>query len=792
MDRILLIGVGDSTLSCLSSILDESHFHIVVTHSCIEGLDLLATDNFELVISGISISDMSATDLLKNIRKNFSPDELPVIILYDTPYDKDLSELIQFGATDLICNALPEKVLKIKISNVLHMHRNTAELKRGVKTLQALIDNIPVMTMIVDEDVRVLNANVTSQNFLNKSLSGIFDQLGGNVLNCIQTMKENSTCGREPECQSCIIRNSVSHTFKSGEPIYKLEGKFIVRNNSHPQTLELLISTSQLTYNDKPAVLLSIDDITSYKQALREMKEARDLYAVQAAELSKLTTDLDAVNKNLNREKDLIQAIFDSSNIGITIVDKEGRYLMVNNWFIDQIGYSAEELRTLKNFDITHPDDLASSKLWFSKILNGETERYCLDKKYVRKDGTYFWADLSVSLVRSENEGIAAVIGIVRDITWFKEVTESLIKSEIVLKEAQKIGNIAHWEYDIVNDSLSISEQMYNIFEIDPQSFVVTFTNILGLLDQRAKQRFIDGYSASVKNRTVFNFEDRIVTSSGKTKYIIGKAETRYDHHGNPVFTIGTMSDISDRKEQELKIALQNKELHELNATKDKFFSIISHDLKNTFGTVMGLTEVLASDFDTFKPDELREYLTSIATSSKTTYSLLENLLVWAKSQQGSLIQHPVKAELKSVIAESLDPQKNQIELKDISLHDHVPDNLFVYADTDMLKTVIRNILSNAVKFTPRGGRIDIKASVKKDHVEIRISDNGTGMDERTRESLFRISEAESKRGTEGEPGTGLGLILCKEFITKSNGRIWVESEPGKGSTFYFTVPQAE
>ncbi|NOX46306.1 MAG: sensor histidine kinase [Chlorobi bacterium] len=232
-----------------------------------------------------------------------------------------------------------------------------------------------------------------------------------------------------------------------------------------------------------------------------------------------------------------------------------------------------------------------------------------------------------------------------------------------------------------------------------------------------------------------------------------------------------------------------NAELQEANATKDKFFSIVAHDLKNPFNSLILLTEMLLDDIDTLTKEEIVEYLEKIKTSSENTYMLLQNLLDWASSQTGKHKVHPEKIDEKSLALEMLSLLLPNAENKEISMRSDIPANSYSFADKNMISTVLLNLLSNAIKFTPRKGKINISFINKKSSHVFVVSDNGVGISEKDRKNLFRIDKKIQNKGTEKEPGTGLGLLLCKEFVEKNNGHIWVESELGKGSKFFFSIP---
>jgi signal transduction histidine kinase len=239
----------------------------------------------------------------------------------------------------------------------------------------------------------------------------------------------------------------------------------------------------------------------------------------------------------------------------------------------------------------------------------------------------------------------------------------------------------------------------------------------------------------------------------------------------------------------ENSVAIKTAELHELNASKDKFFSIIAHDLKNPFNTIIGFSEMQKEELRSGNPERIEEYAGMINISAVQTLRLLENLLEWANSQTGKILFNPVPINLNELLNEEFNLLNDVATGKNIELKTFFPDNLTILADKNMIKTILRNLISNAIKFTHKNGKVEVKAMIYNKNVEISVSDNGTGMTKDTLAKLFRIDANLSTRGTENEKGTGLGLFLCKEFIEKHGGKIWVESELGKGSIFKFFLP---
>jgi two-component system sensor histidine kinase/response regulator len=245
-------------------------------------------------------------------------------------------------------------------------------------------------------------------------------------------------------------------------------------------------------------------------------------------------------------------------------------------------------------------------------------------------------------------------------------------------------------------------------------------------------------------------------------------------------------NDLKKRKES-LEIA--NKDLNELNATKNKFFSIIAHDLRSPFNGIIGLTDVLMSNIEDFTLEEIQSYICQINSDASKSYKLLENLLDWARVQIDGMEFKKEELDLKELVENNVDLLQRLAKEKEISLRSECKSSVIVQADRQMISTVLRNLISNAIKFTPFNGEVFLQCFQQDEFVKISVIDNGVGINEEDKHRLFKINRAFSTRGTNNEFGTGLGLILCKEFIKKHNGEISVDSQPNEGTNISFSLP---
>jgi two-component system sensor histidine kinase/response regulator len=250
------------------------------------------------------------------------------------------------------------------------------------------------------------------------------------------------------------------------------------------------------------------------------------------------------------------------------------------------------------------------------------------------------------------------------------------------------------------------------------------------------------------------------------------------------------IEEIEERKATEISLQLSRNELKAANSSKDKFFSIIAHDLKNPFNGIIGLSSLLIDDYDSFPVEEKKEFIQNIKTTAENTFRLLQNLLDWSQTQTGKVHFEPTRFKLNTITSEIVDLVKTSAGNKNIMLRSAISPEIQVFADKNMIHTVIRNLLLNAVKFTKNGGKILLTAKNAGNMVEISVADNGIGISAENMSKLFCIECNVASYGTEGEQGTGLGLILCKEFMDKNAGTIRIASEVGVGSTFTISLPE--
>lgn len=372
-----------------------------------------------------------------------------------------------------------------------------------------------------------------------------------------------------------------------------------------------------------------------------------------------------------------------------------------------------------------------------------------------------------------------------------KQSEKALFESERSLNESQKIAGLGSYSLNFQTGTWTSSEILDTIFGID-DNYLRSVSGWFGLIHPSWKEQMKEYLQKEIiEKRNKFDKEYKIVRKSDYSeRWVHGKGELILDSENNLISMFGTILDITQRKLDEEEILKKNQMLQTINAEKDKFFSILAHDLRGPLSAFVAATQIITEEINTIGIDEIKEITGSMKTSATNIYMLLENLLEWSRLRRDGMDFVPEKLNLSRIIKQCIEILSESAKKKKITVELSVSNEIFVLADNHMLDATLRNLISNAIKFTRNGGKVIITTEIlNEQEIEVKISDTGIGMTEELKKKLFHLNEKTSRPGTDGEPSTGLGLLLCKEFIEKNGGKIRVESEAGKGSSFYFTLP---
>ncbi len=484
-------------------------------------------------------------------------------------------------------------------------------------------------------------------------------------------------------------------------------------------------------------------------------------------------------------------------HVGVLIQDQQAKILLSNQAALELLGLTEDQLLGKTSFDPdwnvihedgspfpghTHPVPRA--------IETCKSVRGVIMGVYhpIEKDRVWLLVDAELQL--NDDGAVKEVVCSFINITKRKQAEEALRETNAYLENLINYANAP-------------------IIVWDPRFRITRFNHAFEFLTGRAEAEVI-GKSLDIlfppalvkqymelirKASTGERWETveiDIMNINGSVRTILWNSATLFALNGKiPIATIAQGHDITNRLLVAAELKKSNFELQKVISEKDKFFSIIAHDLRSPFQGLLGLTEIMDSNSRQMSLEDISMFSGALRQSVVNLYKLLENLLEWAQFQKGSIPFTPKELSLSQVFSQSVESIQHRALQKEITIICEIPDHLKIYADEKMTAAVLRNLLSNAVKFTMRNGKVTGKAKAREDGmIEISVTDTGVGITEDVIDNLFKLDVQVSTRGTENEPSTGLGLILCKEFVEKNGGKIWAESIEDVGSTFCFTVPE--
>ena len=642
------------------------------------------------------------------------------------------------------------KALNIKLKDshkreIAICNKEKEKLLQSYDHLQATLNELPLILFEVDNEYRIIDFHapraellyIQPDQFLGKKIIDIF-----------------------PDDVYQIIRQAISEAASKG----RHKGAcYSLPTPAGEMWFELAISTKPEPNTFKTHFLVIVNEVTDRKEAV------------------------DALHTTIS----LLNASLESTADGILIVNRQGVIVKWNQKFVKMWNLT-EEIVSCKD-DAQVINHILSQLIDEEQFLNKLTYLYSkpAESSYDHiwfRDGRIF--ERYSQPQRIENDIVGRVWSF-RDITERKKAEEKSRKLSIAVEQSPATI--------VITDTDGIIEY------VNPKFTRMTGYSVNEALGQNPRilktevtpeQQYLKLWETITSGGT-WEGEFCNKKKTGEYYWEAAKISPIMDESGIITHYVAIKEDITKRKQteeslrkSEVFIIQQNQELIKVNAEKDKFFSIIAHDLRSPFNGFLGLTEMMANDLPFMEMDEIQELTKMLHTSARNLYTLLGNLLEWSLMQRGLTSYLPTSILLSAEIAACLNLTYEAASKKLITIELLIPENLSVFADKNMFQSIIRNITNNGVKFTSRGGKITITAAaVSNSLVLISISDNGIGMSEEMIQNLFILDIDTGRQGTEDESSTGLGLIICKDFIEAHGGKLKIESEVGKGTTFSFTIP---
>jgi PAS domain S-box-containing protein len=498
-------------------------------------------------------------------------------------------------------------------------------------------------------------------------------------------------------------------------------------------------------------------------------------------------TDQFAIQKALEKSEEQSRDLYQNSPIGIYRSTPEGKISLANPYLIKMLGYSSfEELQeiNLKKKSYFKKNDRKS----FIEKIERDGGVVGFETAWLKKDNTTVFVRENSRSVKDKDGNTLFYEGTVEDITERIIVEEELRKERELFMDGPVIIINKKAAPDFPVDY--VSQNIRTTLGYDPEEILSNTAITKKMIHPDDKERISNEVKTYI-DAGIYNFEQeyRLKNKAGKYCWYSDFTHVIRNSDGEITDYHAYLFDISARKETEEALVNSEKELRNLNTMKDKFFSVIAHDLRSPFQGLLGMSNILLED-EELTHEERKLFMQKLHDGLKTQFNFIDNLLTWNRSQRGALEFKPESNNLSSIIQETLSLLNESIVKKELILINNFEENIFAVFDKNILATVIRNLISNAIKFTNKGGEISISVHEQDGSIVFSIKDTGIGIDELNLEKLFRIDTHFSTKGTEDESGSGLGLIICRDFVEKHYGKIWVKSEIGKGSSFSFSIPK--
>ncbi len=665
-------------------------------------------------------------------------------------------------------------------SKVNELNRNLIALEKRADFFQLVADNTYDWEIFRDHNGQIVYCNQAFERITKYSVE---EFVTGKV-----TEKELI----HPEDWDFVFK-TIQDALIAHQPVIDLEFR-IETKNGEIKTVNLC-SQPVFNKNEYAGFRTSIRDITNFKlyqSSLENEKHFRNLY------------------------NNISDAVFYINCLNGTIIS-------VNDTTKKRYGYNDEEFVGMPITQIDARDDADDVKMRIQTILlQGEL---LFETEHITKDKRTFPVEIKTKIIDDKT-----LLAVVWDITERKlnekiiaernKEIELLLKGNRLVLESKDFINTAHQIFDFCreitgakagyiallnengeeNDVVYLEEGGLSCF-VDP-NLPMPIRGLRSIVYKNGVTAYDNNYQSSEHVRfmppghiPLKNVMFAPLKKDGKVVGLLGLGEKPGDFTDEDAKVATSFAEL-------VSVALINsnyidalkqreEQLQKLNNDKDRFMQILSHDLKSPFNAILGFSELLLNNFRKSKEEEIEFQLRNIYKASTKTYQLLEDILLWSKSQAGNIPFNPKQIIFSEVCNEVIHSIIEPANEKQIKIMSSVADTV-INADANMLKTILRNLISNAIKFTNINGCITIKAESRDNSALITVADNGIGIEKEKMASLWQFSEQNTSLGTKGERGSGLGLLLCKEFVETHKGTIWVESEPGKGSEFKFTIPFIE
>ncbi|MGA7721992.1 MAG: PAS domain S-box protein [Ignavibacteriaceae bacterium] len=729
---ILIVEDNNIVMLELKDRLEEMGYNVIDTSS--SGPDAIKKAELhkpDLIIMDIRLKgDMDGIETSASIKKTM---EVPIVYLTAHADDNTLQRAKITEPYGYIIKPFEERELNTALEMALYKHAMEKRLRESEHWLSATLKSIGDALIATDSKGIIKIINHVAEELTGWKMQSAY---GMNIENLFKIMDENHIEFEE---------NPVITTLKNGS----IEGginHFLISKNGAEIPVDF--SSAPISYEtvNLAGVVLVFRDVTE---------------RIKAKEL-------------LVKQQKFLKTIIDTDPNYISVKNGEGKFELINKATAETLGISTDKVHGKYDSQFYRKEEIDYFRKTDKEVIESQREIFIPEERMIDSKGKIHLLQTFKRAIDSRDGDEKLVLSVGSDITELKKVENNLRDSEDRIKTLLK--TIPDTVLRFAKDGMLLdyhtqtqNNLLINIFEIVGES-------IYKIINTSLAEKIMYFSEEAFSTNKVQIFEYTLETKSDLEYY-----EVRVVNNSRNEFIV-IIKDITGMKKIQL-------ELRELNTSKDKFFTIIAHDLRSPFNSLLGLTEYAASENNNLTAEEMKMFSMNISKSAKSIYNLLENLLQWSRIHTGRIDYSPDYFDLNELLNKIIIIYRNNLENKNISLKVDCAPETKVYADSNMVDTILRNLISNSIKFTNLGGEIKITTELAGSFIKLSVSDNGVGIREEILPGLFNIDQNTSSKGTQNETGSGLGLILCKEFVEMNKGKLAVVSKPGEGSTFSFTLP---
>jgi PAS domain S-box-containing protein len=827
-ETILIVDDAPANLSVLFEALEAEGYKVLVAPDGESALRGVAQEKPSLVLLDIMMPGINGIETCRRLKADEATREIPVIFMTALSDTHEETKGLEAGAVDYITKPFHVETVMARVKNHLRIQKMQHRLQeQNLQLQQAIATRKEAEDKILRRNLELHLIHQVS-HFFSSSLD--LDQVLDTILAEVQKLLDVYALSLwlvTPETEELRCRHArgpgstelIQQSLPIGQGITGWvaqhgesllisdtweDDRHVRQIDEHTKTMIRSMLSVPLQARGTVIGVLNLvaPQVNHFTQDNRVFLEPIAAAAATAIEHARLYQQAQQeIDKRLEtehalaKERNLLHTVINHLPVLIYMKDTDSRFLLANEATVHAMNMTTQQELIGKSDAAFHSPELAARyaadecAVFSTGIPLIDHEEPVFDP--VRGEMRYF---LSTKIpLRDEQGQIIGLVGINHDITERRQMEEQLLQLQKAVETTGVGVTITNTEGRIVySNPANAAMHGYDVEEVlnrHPRMFSAPEA------DKPLPPPQIPEEEAASFH---WKRERTSLRKDGSTFPVRLTSTLIVDAAGKHLGRVTICEDITEQKEAEAQLLAthnelkeKNAQLAELNASKDKFFSIISHDLRSSFNILLGYANLLVENIEQYSPAELRSQAQKLQTSARRLYRLLENLLTWSRIQRGAMRYEPEYIQLNELIEETLDLFLSQAEHKTITLQPAIPSDIQVYADYQMLHTILRNLLSNALKFTPAEGRVEISA--RKDGaaaVEIAVADSGVGISPADVPRLFRIDSQYTHQGTAGEKGTGLGLSLCKDLVEKNQGRIWVHTEIDHGTTFRFTIPR--